>query len=84
MVIYYSFDVAHATVAQFERVSVENFVETIRFGEMLVDQGEETFSHVGCYILTVRGVELRGVHWRVSSCMWSFTIGKVVVVSALI
>ena len=49
MVVYYSSDVAYATVAQFERVSIENFAESIRFREMLVDQGEETVSYVGCY-----------------------------------
>ena len=55
MVIYYSSDVAHAAVAQFKCVSIENFMESVRFGAMLVHEGEETFSYVGCYVLTVRG-----------------------------
>ena len=55
MVIYYSPDVAHVAVAQFKHVSIGNFLELIRFGEVLVDKGEETFSYVDCYVLTVRG-----------------------------
>ena len=67
MVIDYSSDVAHAAVAQFKRVSIENFMESVRFGEMLVDEGEETFSYVGCYALTVQGIEPRDVPWPVFS-----------------
>ena len=40
MVVYYSSDVAHAALAQFKRVLIENFLELIRFREMLVDKGE--------------------------------------------
>ena len=32
------FDIRHAAVTQFNRVSVENFVEGISFKEVLVDQ----------------------------------------------
>ena len=83
VVIYYSSDVAHAAVAQFNCVFIKNFLEAVRFGQMLVDEGEETFSYIGCYVLGVRGVEPRDVPRPVSSYMWGFTVGMVVVVFAL-
>lgn len=37
MVRYDCFDVAHAAVAQFEGVTVKNFVKRVRFGEVLIN-----------------------------------------------
>lgn len=47
MCVYYPTHVVHATVADFDVVPVEYFLEDMVFWEVFVDQVEELFTYVG-------------------------------------
>ena len=78
------FDITHAAIAQFKRVTVENFVKWIWFREVLINQGKEAFSYVRFNILAVGWVVPKNVPWTVPpwllrSVVWLFVTQVVIV-----
>ena len=50
-------NVRHASVTDFYRITIENFVELTSPWEVLVDKGEKTFSDVGFDCLAIWWIE---------------------------
>lgn len=70
VVRYDSFNAAHAAVAQFEGVPVENFVKRISFCEMLINKCKEAFSDVSFHVLAVWWVKPSNIPLPVTSWTW--------------
>ena len=50
-------NIGHAAVAHFDGIAVQDFVEWVFRGKALVDNGQEFFADIGCYIAAVGWVE---------------------------
>ena len=57
VLFYYSTHVDHAAVTNFERVTIEDFVECVVLREMLVYEMDELFTDVALDRLAERGIE---------------------------
>ena len=56
----------HATVANFDGVSVEDLVQFASFREMLVNQLQEFLAYICCYIFAEGGVEPNDIAFSVT------------------
>ena len=59
MTINLLFEVGHATVADLECVTVEDFVQHMTFRKLLVDDLQERSSNVGSHVLAEGGLYQR-------------------------
>lgn len=75
VVCYYLFDVRHAAVANFGVVSIYDFVKSIVWRKVFVDEFEEGGCNVGFYGLA---------EWRVKPCDFSLSFSFVVMLCGAI
>ncbi len=59
-----------AAITNFDVIFVEEFMESMVFVEVLVDELEEGFADVGFYVFTVGRVVPDDVSLSVLSCSW--------------
>ena len=62
-------DIVHATVANFNCVPVEEFMQLVCWWEVLVNKTEETASYVSLDVCAVRRVETNNIAVSMSACL---------------
>ena len=85
---YNGFDITHAAIAQFNRVSVENLVKWVWFREVLINERKEALSYIRFDILAERWIVPKNVSWAVPpwlQCLVvSLFVRQVIIVTAFI